>query len=147
MKVLLLADVKGKGKKGDIVNAPDGYARNYLFPNGLAAEATAQVLNDVKNKKEAEEFRKSEEKKAALANNEKLDNASVVFKTTGGVDGRLYSAVTAKDIAEKISTVLGVEVDKKKIVIADNIKTVGEYNATVKLYPEISAKVRIIVEA
>ena len=141
MKVLLLADVKGKGKKGDIVNAPDGYARNYLFPNGLAAEATAQVLNDVKNKKE------SEEKKAALANKEKLDNASVVFKTTGGVDGRLYSAVTAKDIAEKISTVLGVEVDKKKIVIADNIKTVGEYNATVKLYPEISAKVRIIVEA
>ncbi len=105
------------------------------------------MLNDVKNKKEAEEFRKSEEKKAALANKEKLDNASVVFKTTGGVDGRLYSAVTAKDIAEKISTVLGVEVDKKKIVIADNIKTVGEYNATVKLYPEISAKVRIIVEA
>ena len=86
MKVLLLADVKGKGKKGDIVNAPDGYARNYLFPNGLAAEATAQVLKDVKNKKEAEEFRKSEEKKAALANKEKLDNASVVFKTTGGVD-------------------------------------------------------------
>lgn len=147
MKVLLLADVKGKGKKGDIINAPDGYVRNYLFPNGLAAEATAQVLNDVKNKKEAEEYKRSEEKKAALANKTKLDDATIVFKTSGGADGRLYSAVTAKDIAEKIKEVTGIEIDKKKIVIADNIKTAGVYSATVKLYPEISAKVKISVEA
>ncbi len=147
MKVLLLADVKGKGKKGDIINAPDGYVRNYLFPNGLAAEATAQVLNDVKNKREAEEYKKAEEKKAALAGKEKLDNAVIHFKTTGGADGRLYSAVTAKDIAEKIKETVGVEVDKKKIVMTDNIKNAGEYSASIKLYPEISAKVKIIVEA
>lgn len=147
MKVLLLADVKGKGKKGDIINAPDGYVRNYLFPNGLAAEATAQVLNDVKNKKEAEEYKRSEEKKAALASKAKLDDATITFKTSGGADGRLYSAVTAKDIAEKIKEVTGIEIDKKKIVIADNIKTAGVYSATVKLYPEISAKVKISVEA
>ncbi len=147
MKVLLLKDVKSKGKKGDIINAPDGYARNYLIPNGLAAEATAQILNDVKNKKESEEYKKNEEKKAALANKEKLDGATVVFKTTGGADGRLYSAVTVKDIAEKIKSDLGIEVDKKKVSIADNIKTAGTYSATVKLYPEISAKINISVEA
>lgn len=147
MKVLLLADVKGKGKKGDIINAPDGYVRNFLFPQGLAAEATAQVLNDVKNKKEAEEYKRSEEKKAAMDNKAKLDDAVISFKTSGGVDGRLYSAVTAKDIAEKIKEVTGIEVDKKKIVIADNIKTVGVYHAVIKLYPEISAKVKISVEA
>ena len=147
MKVLLLADVKGKGKKGDIINAPDGYVRNFLFPQGLAAEATAQVLNDVKNKKEAEEYKRSEEKKAAMANKAKLDDAVISFKTSGGVDGRLYSAVTAKDIAEKIKEVTGIEVDKKKIVIADNIKTVGVYHAVIKLYSEISAKVKISVEA
>lgn len=147
MKVLLLADVKGKGKKGDIINAPDGYVRNFLFPQGLAAEATAQVLNDVKNKKEAEEYKRSEEKKAAMANKAKLDDAVISFKTSGGVDGRLYSAVTAKDIAEKTKEVTGIEVDKKKIVIADNIKTVGVYHAVIKLYPEISAKVKISVEA
>ncbi len=147
MKVLLLADVKGKGKKGDVINAPDGYVRNYLIPNGLAAEATSQVLNDVKNKKASEEFKKAEEKKAALANKEKLDGAVIVFKTAGGADGRLYSAVTARDIAEKIKETVGIEVDKKKVSIADNIKTAGEYTATVKLYPEISAKIKITVEA
>ncbi len=147
MKVLLLADVKGKGKKGDVINAPDGYVRNYLIPSGLAAEATSQVLNDVKNKKASEEFKKAEEKKAALANKEKLDGAVIVFKTTGGADGRLYSAVTARDIAEKIKETVGIEVDKKKVSIADNIKIAGEYTATVKLYPEISAKIKIVVEA
>ena len=147
MKVLLIEDVKGKGKKGDVVNAPDGYARNFLFPKGLAREATAQVLNDVKNKKEAEEFKKSEEKKLAVEHKAKLDTTVLHFVSTGGADGRLYSAVTGKDVADKLAETAGIDVDKKKIVMTENIKTVGEYYVTVKLYPEISAKVKIIVEA
>jgi large subunit ribosomal protein L9 len=147
MKVLLLADVKGQGQKGQLIEASEGYARNFLIPRGLGKEANAQIINDMKNKKESEEFHKSEEKKAAVANKDVLDKAVLVFKTTGGADGRLYSAVTGKDIADKIEETCGIAVDKKKIVLAENIKTAGEYTAVVKLYPEISSKIRIIVEA
>lgn len=146
MKVLLLADVKGQGKKGEVINASDGYARNFLLPKGLAKEASASVLNEVKNKNDALAFKKSEDKKRALEEKDVLDKAVLVFKSTGGADGRLYSAVTAKDISEKIKESCGVEIDKKKIVLSDNIKTVGEYVFTVKLYPEISATVKLIVE-
>lgn len=146
MQVILLEDVKGKGKKGDLVNVSVGYAVNYLFPRNLAKEANAQILNDIKTKRAAEDYRKGEEKKAALENRKLLENAVLVYKTTGGSDGRLYAAVTNKDIAEKIQSDLGLLVDKKKIVIKDTIKNAGVYSVTVKLYPEISAKLKLIVE-
>ena len=147
MKVLLLEDVKSQGKKGEIINVSDGYAKNFLFPRNLAKEATQQVLNEVKAKNDSAAYKKETERKAALELASKINGAVVTFKTTGGADGRLYGAVTTKDIAEKISSHLGISVDKKKIVLSDNIKRTGEYAVKLKLYPEISAELKIIVEA
>lgn len=147
MKVVLLEDVKGQGKKGELVNVSDGYARNFLFPKKLAKEANSQILNEIKNKQESEKFKKAEDKKAAAALAERLKNVVVVFKSTGGADGKLYGAVTAKDISDKLSSDFGISVDKRKIVISENIKAVGNYTLDVKLYPEISAKLNVVVEA
>lgn len=145
MKVVLLADVKGQGKKGELVNVSDGYARNFLFPRKLAMEANAQILNEIKNKAEAESFRKAEDKKAAIELSAKLKELVLTYKSTGGADGKLYGAVTAKDIADKLASDFGISVDKRKIVINETIKTVGEYVLDVKLYPEIVAKLRVQV--
>lgn len=147
MKVVLLEDVKGQGKKGELVNVSDGYARNFLFPKKLAKEANSQILNEIKNKQEAEKFKKAEDKKAAAALAERLKSVVVVFKSTGGADGKLYGAVTAKDISDKLNTDFGISVDKRKIVISENIKSVGNYTLDVKLYPEITAKLNVVVEA
>lgn len=146
MKVLLLEDVRSQGKKGEIIEASDGYARNYLIPRKLAVEANAQILTEYKNKKASEAHKKAEEKKAAQAAAASLDGKSIVYRATGGADGRLYAAVTAADISKKLKETFGVDVDKRKLVLNDNIKNVGEYNVTVKLYPEISAKIKVIVE-
>ena len=145
MKVVLLADVKGQGKKGDLVNVSDGYARNFLFPKKLAMEANATILNEIKNKAEAESYKKAEDKKAALQLSEKLKEIVLKYKSTGGADGKLYGAVTAKDIADKLSADYGITVDKRKIVIAETIKTVGQYVLDVKLYPEVVAKLHVEV--
>lgn len=147
MKVVLLEDVKGQGKKGELVNVSDGYARNFLFPKKLAKEANSQILNEIKNKQESEKFKKAEDKKAAAALAERLKNVVVVFKSTGGADGKLYGAVTAKDISDKLSSDFGISVDKRKIVISENIKAVGNYTLDVKLYPEMTAKLNVVVEA
>ncbi|MBQ6184051.1 MAG: 50S ribosomal protein L9 [Clostridia bacterium] len=146
MKVILLQDVKAQGKKGDIVNVSDGYAKNFLFPRNLAKEASASALNEVKLRKEAENYRHDQEKQAAIENKAILDKATLVYKTTGGADGRLYSAVTSKDISEMIKKELGIDIEKKKISVDEVIKTVGEYKVTVKLFPEISSVIKVIVE-
>ncbi|HAN21036.1 MAG: 50S ribosomal protein L9 [Clostridiales bacterium GWF2_36_10] len=145
MKVILLEDVQGQGKKGEIVNVSDGYARNFLFPKKLGKIADNQIINEIKAKKDSLDFKKTEEKKQAIALVEKLKGTVLVYKTTGGTDGRLYGAVTAKDICEKLQSELGLTVDKRKIVINDTIKTVGEYNLEIKLYPEISANIKLQV--
>lgn len=145
MKVVLLEDVKGQGKKGEIVNVSDGFARNFLFPKKLAKPADNQTILEIKAKKESEEFRKAEEKKNAAALAEKLKGTVLTFKSTGGADGRLYGAVTAKDICDKLQSELGLTVDKRKIVLNETIKTVGEYDLEIKLYPEISANIKIKV--
>ncbi|HBR30965.1 MAG TPA: 50S ribosomal protein L9 [Clostridiales bacterium] len=145
MKVLLLDDVKGQGKKGEIVNVSDGFARNFLFPRKLAKPADNQTINEMKAKKDSEAFKKAEEKKQAIALSERLKDTVLIYKTTGGVDGRLYGSVTAKDISEKIEKELGLSVDKRKILISDNIKTVGEYTVELKLYPEISTTIKLQV--
>lgn len=146
MKVLLLEDVRSQGKKGEIIEASDGYARNYLIPRKLAVEANAQILTEYKNKKASEAHKKAEEKKAAQAAAAAIDGKSIVYRATGGTDGRLYAAVTAADISKKLKEAFGIDVDKRKLVLNDNIKNAGEYNVTVKLYPEISAKIKVIVE-
>ncbi len=145
MKVVLLQDVKGQGKKDELINVSDGYARNFLFPKKLAVEADAKILNDIKNK-EAARLRKIElEKQAARETAEKLGGILVKIKVKEGADGRFYGSVTTKDIAEALAEQFGIEVDKRKIVLSDPIKAYGTYSVDVKLYPEISGKMNVLV--
>ena len=148
MKVLLLNDVKGQGKKGDVLNVSDGYARNFLFPKKLAVEADAKILNDIKNK-EAARLRKIElEKQAAREAAEKMAGIIVKIKVQQtGTDGKFKGSVTTKEIAEALNAQFGIEVDKRKLVLADPIKNYGTYTLDVKLYPEISGKLSVLVHS
>lgn len=145
MKVVLLCDVKGQGKKDQIVDVSDGYARNFLFPQKKAIPADAKATNELKNKEEAKQFKINEERKAAQALADKLKDVQVKIKMEHGQDGRLYGSVTAKDIAEKLKEQTGVEVDKRKIVTKENIKAYGNYAVEVKLLSDISAKFTVLV--
>lgn len=147
MKVILLQDVKGQGKKGDLINASDGYARNFLLPRKLAKEADAGSIKQIEIQKESEAFHIAEEKRKAEETRAFLSGKSIRFKTTGGADGRLYGAVTAKDVSEKIGSELGLNIDKRLITISDTIKTTGEYTVRIKLFQGISAELKLIVEA
>ena len=145
MKVLLLADVKGQGKKDQIVEVSDGYARNFLFPKKLAIIADAKAINETKSKEEAKQFKLKEEKAAAKALAEKLSNLTVKITATSGADGRLYGSVTSKDIAEKLKEQHKVDIDKRKLVLSESIKAYGTYEIEVKVYPEVSAKLKVAV--
>lgn len=147
MKVILLADVKGQGKKGELINASDGYARNFLFPKKMAKPADAGSIKEIETKKESEAFHLAEEKKKAQAIKDSLADKQIVFKTTGGADGRLYGAVTSKYIGEKIEKDLGLKIDKRQITVSDTIKTAGEYTVKIKLFQGIVADLKLIVEA
>ena len=144
MKVVLLADVKGLGKKGQLVNVSDGYARNFLFPKKLAVEAENSAMNELKNREEAAAHHKKEEIAAAKATAEKLEGKSVKIIAKAGASGRLFGSVTSKEIAAEIKKSLGVEIDRKKMSVAD-IKNFGEYTAEIKLYQGISAKITVVV--
>jgi len=145
MKVLLLADVKGQGKKDQIVEVSDGYARNFLFPKKLAVIADNKAMSEAKSKEEAKQYKLSEEKKAARALADKISTLTVTVNASCGSDGRLYGSITAKDIAEKLSAQHKIEIDKRKLVLKDNIKTCGTFEIDVKVYPEISAKLKVLV--
>lgn len=145
MKVLLLADVKGQGKKDQIIEVSDGYARNFLFPKKLAVVADAKVMSESKSKEEAKQFRLKEEKAAAKSLAEKIATLTVKITATSGADGRLYGSVTTKDIAEALSKQYKIDIDKKKMVLAENIKAYGTYNVEVKVYPEISTTLKVTV--
>ena len=147
MKVVLLQDVKGQGKKDDLINVSDGYARNFLFPKKLAVEADAKVLNDIKNKEAAKQRRIELEKQAARDTAEKRAGTLVKIKVKEGADGKFYGSVTTKDIAEALKEQCGIEVDKRKVVLGENIKGYGTYTVDVKLYPEISGKLNVLVYA
>ncbi len=145
MKVLLLADVKGKGKKDQIVNVSDGYARNFLFPKKLAVEADAKALADAKSKEEAKEYKIEQDKAAARELAAKLEGTVVKIKATAGADGRLYGSITTADIAQALQEQSGIQIDKRKIVADGAIKAYGSYTLTVKLYPEIQGKLNLVV--
>jgi len=146
MKVVLLQDVKGQGKKDDLINVSDGYARNFLFPKKLAVEADAKILNDIKNKESAKQHKIELEKQAARAAAEKLQTIIVKIKVqAGAADGKIYGSVTTKDIAEALSAQHGIDIDKRKIVLDEPIKNYGSYALDVKLYPEISGKINVLV--
>ncbi len=145
MKVILTADVKGQGKKDQIVNVSDGYARNFLFPKKLAVPADAGALNDVKNKEAAKQHKLDVEKQQAIETAEKLKSITVKFVYASGPDKRLYGSVTAKDIAEALARDHGIVIDKRKITLADNIKTFGNHQADVRLFTGVDGKINILV--
>ncbi|MBR5447756.1 MAG: 50S ribosomal protein L9 [Clostridia bacterium] len=144
MKVVLLKDVKGQGKKDQIVEVSDGYARNFLLPKGLAAEAKGSVLNDIKNKESSKAHKIELEKAAARETAAKLEEVKVVLKIKAGTGGRMYGSVTAKDIAEALEAQHKIKIDRRKMV-TDAIKAYGNYKVTVKLYPEITGTVNVTV--
>ena len=145
MKVILLADVKGQGKKDQMVEVSDGYARNYLLPKKLAVIADNKAQNEMKNKEEARLFRIEEEKKAARILAERLAGITLKIRCASGADGRLYGAVTAKDIAETMEKEHSIAIDKRKIQLVDSIKAHGTYSVEVKLYTDISGKFTLVV--
>lgn len=145
MKVILLADVKSKGKKGELINVSDGYARNFLFPKNLAAIADNAAMSEMKSRNAAAEHHKQEEIDAAKELAMKLDGKSVTLKAKGGASGRLFGSITSKEIADEINRVFSVNIEKKKLSVAD-IKNFGDYTAEIKLYKGISAKINVKVE-
>ena len=144
MKVILLSDVKNVGKKGEVVNTSDGYARNFLFPRKLAQEATAENLHILNAKKETERRKKLAEIEEAQKIAEKLKNKEIKIVTKTGDNGRLFGAITSKDVAELINKQYGTQIDKKKIVM-DTLKLVGSYDIEVKIYPEVSTKMKVVI--
>ncbi|HBW12399.1 50S ribosomal protein L9 [Proteiniclasticum sp.] len=145
MKIILLKDVKNMGKKGDVLEASDGYARNYLFPRKLAQEATQENLHIVNLKKENERRIKLEETEAAQKLADLLRNKDLIIKTKVGENGRLFGAITNKDVAELINKTFNTDFDKKKVLVS-TIKLVGSYDVEVKIYPEISTKLKVTVQ-
>ena len=146
MKVVLKQDVKGVGKKDQMVEVSDGYGRNFLLPRKLAVEASASAMNDVKNKEAAKQHHAEVELAEAKAAAAKIDGKSVVLHAKAGQGGRLFGAVTAKDIAEAVEKQLGQKLDKRKFVLPGDIKTYGRYNVDVKIYPNVTAKITVGVE-
>ena len=147
MKVILKADVKSLGKKGDLVNTSDGYARNFLFPKGLAIEANAQAMNEFNNKETAKKFHKSEEIKAANELKDRIEGKTFKVAAKAGANGKLFGSVTAKDVSAAIKEEMGENIDKRKISMQD-IKAFGTTQIEVKVYQGITAKVFVqVVEA
>ena len=147
MKVILKADVKSLGKKGDLVNTIDGYARNFLFPKGLAIEANAQAMNEFNNKETAKKFHKAEEIKAANELKDRIEGKTFKVAAKAGANGKLFGSVTAKDVSAAIKEEMGENIDKRKISMQD-IKAFGTTQIEVKVYQGITAKVFVqVVEA
>lgn len=144
MEVILKADVKGLGKKGEKVKASDGYARNFLFPKGLAVEANAQSLTELRNREQSNQHKIDLEIAAANDSKSKINGKTVKLTAKAGTSGRLFGSVTSKDVAAEIKKQYAVEVDKRKITM-DDIKSFGSYKIEIKLYQGISAEMTISV--
>ncbi len=144
MKLILKQDVAGTGKKGQLVNVSDGYGRNFLLPKGLAMEANAQAMGELKSKQAAAEHRAAVEKQTAQETAQKLNEKTVKLVAKAGQGGRLFGSVTSKEVAEAIKKEFGVELDKRKISM-DDVKAFGSYTAQVKLHPGITATVYVVV--
>ena len=146
MKVILLQDVKGKGKKGQMLEVSDGYARNFMLPKKLAIEATPDAVNTMRMNDKATAERIAREKAEALATSKKLRELTIVVTAKGGGNGRLFGAVTTQEIAAALEKQSGIKLDKRKIVLNENIKNVGTYTATCKLGYEITAPLTVKIE-
>ena len=146
MKVVLTQDVKGQGKKGQVITVSDGYARNFLLPKGLATEANAAAMNEIKNKEAAKQYKIATEKAAAEELAKKLSEINLEIKVGKGTDGRFYGSVTSKEIAEKLQETYKITVDKRKIQLERPIKEYGTTQLDVKLYPEVVGKLKVTVK-
>lgn len=145
MKVILTQDVKAQGKKGQLINVSDGYARNFLLPRGLAVEANAQAVTEMENREQSRLHKIEEDTRMAKELAEKLESIQVKIQAGSGEDGRLYGSVTAKDIAEALGEQFGIPMDKRKIQLESPIRAYGVYSLPVKLYTGISAKLSVLV--
>ncbi len=145
MKVILLCDVKGQGKKDQIINVSDGYARNFLFPQKKAVPADAKATSELKSKEDAKQYRINEDRKAAQALADRINGLEIDIIMEHGADGRLYGSVTAKDIAEALKKIISTDVDKRKIILKDTIKAYGNYTVELKLLSDIIAKFTVKV--
>lgn len=145
MKVILLQDVKGTGKKGELHDVSDGYARNFLLPRKLAQNATTQAMGEMKAKQEANAYHAEMNRQAAQELSVKLSAITVKIHAKAGTGGRLFGAVTNKEVAEELSRQAGQEIDKRKVSLSADVKAHGEYEATVKLHKGIAAAVKVIV--
>lgn len=146
MKIILLEDVKSLGKKGQIIDANDGYARNYILPKKLGVEATGKNLNDLKLQKANEEKIAKEQLEAAQAFAKEMESKEVIVKMKGGEGGKVFGSVSTKEIAQAAKSQCGMELDKKKIQLAEAIKSFGVYEVTVKLHPKASGKLKVKVQ-
>ena len=149
MKVVLMTDVKAQGKKGDVINVSDGYARNFLLPKGLAKEATAGELNLVKSQKDAQAHKKNVEHARALELKEKMESITVTIKAKAGSAGRLFGSVTSKDVSDALKAQAKIEIDKHKIILPhEGIKHLGPAEVTAHLFPEVfgTLKVEVVEE-
>ena len=144
MKVVLLKDVKGSGKAGDIIEAKDGFAQNFLIKRGLAKLADAQAINENKSQKAAQEFHKQETLKANKLLREKLDGTEITLQVKSGASGKFFGSVTNKEIADKLSE-MGFDIDKKKIILQSNVKTAGAYPVSIRISAEETAKITVNV--
>ena len=145
MKVILLDNIKGVGKKDEIINASDGYARNYLLPKKLAVEANAENLSKLNNKKESAIYKKDQEKQNAEELDKKLKGIMLKIKVKAGENGKIFGGVTSKEISENLKSQYNFVVDKKKIELKDTIKTLGSFNVSIKLFEGITADLRVEV--
>ncbi len=145
MIVILTQDVRGKGKAGDVIKVSDGYARNMLLPKGLAKEATQGNVRSLEKQKAIAEEKREEQKAKAIQQAEKLEGITLNIKSKGGENGKLFGSITSKDIAEALEKQENIKIDKKKIDMPGPIKQTGEQTVTVKLFQEVSAKLKVEV--
>ena len=146
MKVILKQDIKGKGKRGQMIEVSDGYARNYMLPRKLAVEATADNVNTMRMTDKANQERRQKEREEAFAFSNRMKDMVVVVRAKGGGAGRLFGSITTQEIADAIKAQEGIDIDKRKIVLDGQIKTVGDYKVKVKLGYEITAELKLRVE-
>ena len=147
MKVILLDNIKGVGKKDEIINASDGYARNYLFPKKLAVEATKENLGKLESKNEANKFKKQNEKNDAIEVANKLKELVLTIKVKAGENGKIFGGVNSKEISENLKEQYKIEIDKKKIEVKETIKNIGRFTINIKLYEGVSAKLTVNIIA
>ena len=145
MKVILLKDLKGTGKKGEVVNVSDGYARNFLFPKGVAKEATDGNIKVLKEQKTAQKIKEDNELEESKELAKKMGELTIMLFSKAGEGGRLFGSVTSKDIAEALNKKHGIKIDKRKILMDEPIKVLGATNVKIKVHPEVTAQIKVQV--